>query len=219
MTTYASRTTPGSRDLRRFLVTALCHPVTVGAIAPSSPRLARQLAAVVPEAPGAVVVELGPGTGSVSDAIGRRLSPGARHVAVEVDPKLADHVRATRPRVEVLTGDASRLLTLLDRAGVHRADAVVSGLPWSLFPAERQRDIIGQVARLVGADGAFAAFAYLHARQTPPARRFRALLGETFNEVIVGRTVWRNLPPAYLYVCRRPDVEPRGRRLVGQVPV
>lgn len=214
MTTLTTRTTPGSRDLRRFIVTALCRPAVVGAIAPSSRRLAGRLAAVVPERPGAVVVELGPGTGAVSDAIIGRLSPGTRYVAVEVDPRLADHLRATRPRAEVLTGDAADLLTLLDRAGVHRADAVVSSLPWTLFAAERQRAIVGQVARLVGAGGAFATFGYLPARRLPAARRFRELLDTTFHEVIVSRTVWRNLPPAFVYVCRRPDLDLRGHQLV-----
>jgi phosphatidylethanolamine/phosphatidyl-N-methylethanolamine N-methyltransferase len=36
------------------------------------------------------------------------------------------------------------------------------------------------------------------------ARRFRASLRATFDEVMISATVWRNLPPAFVYVCRRP---------------
>lgn len=193
-----------AEEFRTFVTAALRSPGTVGAVAPSSPRLARLLAAVVPTHGTPGVVELGPGTGAVSDAIRRRLPPGAQHVAVEVDARMAAHLRATRPGMEVVTGDAADLTALLARTGPWRADAVVSGLPWALFPADRQRRIMGEVARALGPGGAFTTFGYLHARATGRARRFRDLLDATFDEVVVSRPVWWNLPPAWVYVCRRP---------------
>ena len=38
----------------------------------------------------------------------------------------------------------------------------------------------------------------------PAAHRFRARLRGAFEEVLVSATVWRNVPPAFVYVCRRP---------------
>ena len=184
--------------------TALRRPGTVGAVAPSSANLAEVLAAVVPSNSARAVVELGPGTGVVSDAIERRLPEGARHVAVEVDKDLAAHLRETRPRMEVLNGDAAHLTDLLAGADLKQADAVVSGLPWTLFRAEQQRRIIGQVAETLTEGGAFTTFGYLHARPMGSARRFRDLLRETFDEVIMSSVVWRNVPPAWVYICRRP---------------
>lgn len=189
---------------RTFMTSALRRPGTVGAVAPSSAGLAEVLAAVVPSGSAQAVVELGPGTGAVSDAIERRLPEGARHVAVEVDDDLAAHLRATRPHMEVLTGDAAHLSGLLADADVKEADAVVSGLPWALFPAEQQRDILSQVAGALVDGGAFTTFGYLHARPMGSARRFRHLLRETFDEVIISSVVWRNVPPAWVYICRRP---------------
>ncbi|MGV9771000.1 class I SAM-dependent methyltransferase, partial [Streptosporangium sp. NPDC003464] len=124
-------------DLRAFMSVALRRQGVVGAIAPSSPTLARALTAVVPTGGTPVVIELGPGTGPISEAIRRRLASGSRHLAVEIEPDLAAHLRRTRPWMETIQGDAADLGALLSEAGVERADAVVSTLPWSLFPGER----------------------------------------------------------------------------------
>jgi phosphatidylethanolamine/phosphatidyl-N-methylethanolamine N-methyltransferase len=192
------------RHLVAFLAAVLRSPATVGAVAPSSPQLAARLAAVVPRVGQPVVVELGPGTGSVTTAIEYRLGGGGRHVAVEIDPVLANYLRAEHAGVEVLVGDAAELERLLVEHQVPAVDAVVSGLPWSLIAADVQRAIVDATARSLGPGGCFTTFAYVHALSMTQARQFRALLGEVFDEVLTTRTVWWNLPPAVTYVCRRP---------------
>lgn len=182
-------------------------------MAPSSPHLAARLAAVVPRVGEPVVVELGPGTGSVTTAIEYRLGGRGRHVAVEIDPVLADYLRAEHPSVEVLVGDAVEMERLFAGNRVPPVDAVVSGLPWSLIGPDAQRAIVEATARSLAPPGCFTTFAYLHALSTIRARQFRALLGEVFDEVLTTRTVWWNLPPAVTYVCRRPRAaqqEPTG---------
>lgn len=191
-----------------FLGAFLRRPATMGAIAPSSQRLARVLAAVVPVAGRPVVVELGPGTGAVSAVIAQRLPPGGRHLAVELDPSMVAHLEATRPGLEVVAGDARQLGTLLAEHGVDHADAVVCGLPWALFDDATQAGILDGIAAAIGPTGAFTTFAYLQGMAMPAARRFRATLRERFDEVVVSATVWRNLPPAFVYVCRRPAGPP-----------
>ncbi|MGH3937894.1 MAG: class I SAM-dependent methyltransferase [Pseudonocardiaceae bacterium] len=194
----------GPRHLAPFLAAALRNPTAMGAVAPSSSRLVARLAAVVPREGEPVVVELGPGTGSATAAIEHRLAGRGRHVAVELDPVLARHLRAEYTGVEVLVGDAAELELLLAEHNVPEADAVVSGLPWALINADAQRAIIETTARWLAPSGSFTTLAYLHALPMTRARRFRALLGEVFDEVLTTRTVWRNLPPAVTYVCRRP---------------
>ncbi|MGH4023553.1 MAG: class I SAM-dependent methyltransferase [Pseudonocardiaceae bacterium] len=194
----------GPRHLPLFLAAALRNPAAMGAVAPSSSRLAARLAAVVPGVGEPVVVELGPGTGSATTAIEHRLAGRGRHVAVEIDPVLAQHLRAEYPDVEVLVGDAAELEGLLAGHDVPGADVVVSGLPWSLIETDAQRAIVEATARSLRPGGSFTTLAYLHALPMPRARRFRTLLGEVFDEVLTTRTVWWNLPPAVSYVCRRP---------------
>ncbi|WP_344681302.1 class I SAM-dependent methyltransferase [Saccharopolyspora taberi] len=179
-------------------------PGLVGAVAPSSPALAREMAAVVPTTGSPVVVELGPGTGALSGAIARRLPTGGRHVAIELDGGMVEYLRSAVPWLEVIQGDAANLGELLADAGIESVDAVVSGLPWSIFPGRLQKDILEQVGRVLAPGGAFTTFAYVHALGMTGARLFRRRLDIAFDEVVTSRTVWRNLPPARSYVCRRP---------------
>lgn len=191
-------------DLRAFMSVALRRQGVVGAIAPSSPTLARALTAVVPTGGTPVVIELGPGTGPISEAIRRRLASGSRHLAVEIEPDLAAHLRRTRPWMETIQGDAADLGALLSEAGVERADAVVSTLPWSLFPGERQERILREIGRVLAPAGAFTTVTYLHAVPLAGARALRRRLRSAFDEVLTTGPVWRNLPPGMTYVCRRP---------------
>lgn len=116
--------TPDRHSHWHFAKAFLRQPRTVGAIAPSSSAVAAELSTVVPKTGSPVVVELGPGTGSVTDAIAARLPVSGRHLAVEVDIDLVAHLLLTRPRVETLHGDASDLTALLHSVGVDRVDAV-----------------------------------------------------------------------------------------------
>jgi phosphatidylethanolamine/phosphatidyl-N-methylethanolamine N-methyltransferase len=189
---------------RTFLAAAVRRPGQMGAVAPSSAHLAALLAGVVPREGSPVVVELGPGTGAISTAIAARLPAGSRHLAVELDPTMADYLRRTQPDLEVIEGDVVGLGAVLAERGVSGVDAVISGLPWSLFDHSTQDAILGQVTDAIGADGVFATFAYRHATPLAAARRFRRTLHEQFEDVEISRTVWRNLPPAFGYICRRP---------------
>jgi phosphatidylethanolamine/phosphatidyl-N-methylethanolamine N-methyltransferase len=203
-----SDTAPAAADARSarraFLAAALRRPATMGAIAPSSPRLGAVLASVVPRSGQPVVVELGPGTGSVSAVIAERLPSGAQHLAVELDPAMVAFLRRTHPGLEVVEGNAADLGALLGERGITAVDAVVCGLPWALFDDATQTRLLAEISRAIGDRGAFTTFAYLHGMTLGAARRFRRRLRDTFEEVLVSATVWRNLPPAFVYVCRRP---------------
>lgn len=191
---------------RAFLHRAVRNPGKVGAVAPSSAWLAQEMAAVVPGSQAPVVVELGPGTGSLSRAVSARLPSAGRHIAIELDPGMAQYLRTELPWLEVVEGDAAELGSLLETLGVESIDAVVSGLPWSIFSAAAQRTILQQVGRALAPGAAFTTFAYLHALGMSGARQFRGRLGENFDEVLTSRTIWRNVPPARIYTCRRPRI-------------
>ncbi len=191
-------------EYRTFVSRALREPATVGAVLPSSPVLAAEMATIVPSTGRPVVVELGPGTGALSGAVARRVPEGGRHIAVELDAGMVEHLRASKPELEVIQGDATDLVSILDEAGVTSVDAVVSGLPWSLFPGPSQTHILEEVGRALAPGGAFTTIAYAHALGMSGARLFRRRLGRAFDEVLTTRTVWRNVPPARVYVCRRP---------------
>lgn len=151
-----------------------------------------------------MVVELGAGTGPFTAEIQRRLGGRGRHLAIEIDPVLAQRLQHWHPGAEVIQRDAGELRQLLDARGIYRADMVISGLPWALFPFATQQQLMAVTAEALSPAGAFTAFTYVHAVPLAAARRFRALLAESFEEVVPSRTVWRNMPPAFVLHARRP---------------
>ena len=169
-------------------------PMTIGAVAASGRPLARAATAPVPASADVVVVELGPGTGAMTGPITERLAGHGRQLAVEVNARLASALSARHPAVEVVHADAAGLGAVLADRGIGHADVVVSGLPWAAFGAQQQDHLLDAVTDTLAPGGAFTTFAYVHSRWTPAARRFRQQLEARFEEVVAGRTVWRNLP-------------------------
>ncbi|MDG4798315.1 SAM-dependent methyltransferase [Micromonospora sp. WMMD1082] len=191
-----------------FFLEFVRDPLTVGAIAPSSPALARVATAAVPRTGSPIVVEVGPGTGAFTAAIQMRLAGRGRHIAVEVNPRFAQRLAVLHPAVDVVNADASDLVTVLAQRGLSQVDVVVSGLPWAAFAENRQRDVLSSVVATLPPHGVFTTFAYVHTRWARPARRLLRSVRSLFDEVIISRTEWANLPPALVYYCRRPWANP-----------
>lgn len=194
----------GRSQLHAFIREFARNPQRTGALTPSSPELAREAVQPIPGVGDPVVVELGPGTGAFTGAIQDRLGGRGRHVAVELNPRFAELLRRNFPAVDVANADATQLRTLLAERQIERADVIVSGLPWAVFPTELQTSLMDAVLATLCPGGAFTSFGYVHAMRLPPARRFRSRLQQSFEEVVVGRTVWQNVPPARVYFARRP---------------
>ncbi|MFF2522939.1 class I SAM-dependent methyltransferase [Streptomyces liangshanensis] len=175
----------------------LRRPFMTGAVAASSRRLADTMTRGIGLPKARLVAELGPGTGVFTDAILAQLAPGARLVAVELNPVLAARLSATRrdPRLTVVQGSAAELAAMVGEP----VDAVVSGLPWTVMPQDRRARILDAVSHVLAPGGRFTTFAYLHAAWTPPARHFTAELAGRFDRLERSRTVWGNLPPAFVH--------------------
>ncbi|SDM49693.1 class I SAM-dependent methyltransferase [Nonomuraea jiangxiensis] len=188
----------------RFLWEFVKSPMRTASVLPSSAGLAARMVVGVPERGEPVVVELGAGTGAFTSAIQRRLDGRGRHVVVELNDRFAAEIARTYPSVEVVCADATRLPDLLAGLGVGPVDAVVSGLPWVAYAG--QPPLIESVARVLSPAGVYTQFAYNWTRWAAPARRLVGGLRTEFEEVVTTMTVWRNLPPAVVYVARRPRV-------------
>src|SRR5215212_10780601 len=117
-------------DEVHFIRSWLEKPLSTGAVAPSSKLLARTMAAYVdPEAAGPVI-ELGPGTGPVTEALVAQGVDPARLVLVEFNPTFCRLLRSRYPEATVVQGDAYGLRPLLTSSCIREpAAAVVSGLP------------------------------------------------------------------------------------------
>lgn len=204
MTAASLAPSPARTPPRRtvlFLREFLKDPLTTASLIPSSRALA---AAMVPtDRLLGVVVELGPGTGALTTALQERTP--ARHLGIELNASLARRLAADFPMVEVETAAANRLEGILDRNNlVGRVDHVLSGLPWQAFAGRTGAELIPAIARILKPTGTFTQFTYSWTRWAAPARRQHEALRSNFAAVHVSRPIWRNLPPATVYTCRRP---------------
>lgn len=186
-----------------FLSTFLRHPVATGAIAPSSARLAAQMVNWVDWPRVNVCVEFGPGTGAFTPSILRSMKPGARFWAVELNPRFAATMAAKFPHVETLCRSVADIDEICDQRGIGQIDCIICGLPWAAFSADLQRCLMRAVLSRLSPGGHFATFAYLQGTLLPAGMRFAKLLRGSFAEVQCSSTVWRNLPPAFVYRCRK----------------
>ncbi|WP_338677751.1 SAM-dependent methyltransferase [Streptomyces sp. SCSIO 30461] len=182
-----------------FLREFIRSPLMTGAVMPSSPELARQMTLSVPERGNPVVVELGPGTGPVTDAIQRRLSGRGKHLAIEMNPHLAEVVARRFPEVDVILGDATSLPRQLAVRGLTAADVIVSSLPWTACRGK----FLSAVCQSLDSAGVFTQFSYVWTWWAAPSKRRLNDIQNAFEEVVVSRTVWRNVPPALIYIARR----------------
>src|SRR5512138_771184 len=103
-------------DEVRFIASWLQHPLKVGAVSPSGKALAQAIAAEVDPAVPGPVVELGPGTGPVTEALVARGVAEERLVLVEYNPDFCKLLRRRFPKATVIQGDAYTLADTLSGA-------------------------------------------------------------------------------------------------------
>jgi len=177
------------------------RPWTIGAIAPSSARLARTVLNQCNFNSARTVVELGAGSGAITGLILRRLRPGTTFIALEIDPLQAEYLRKRFPGLVVCCESAENLGACLARHQCGAADCIVSGLPWGNMSQRVQDRIMREVIASLRPGGRFCGFGYLHAGWFPSSRAFRQRLLNQFSRVRVSPVIWGNLPPAFAYSC------------------
>jgi phosphatidylethanolamine/phosphatidyl-N-methylethanolamine N-methyltransferase len=184
----------GALDELVFLRRLILRPRSIGAIAPSSPALARQIAAQIdPDIPGPLL-ELGPGTGVVTQALFARGISLERMIAIEADPDLARLMRERFPELRVIEGDAFCLDRVLPVEETGPLAGAVSGLPLLNFPPVRRRGLIMTTLGRMRPGRPFVQFSYGF---TAPVPADAELAVEHAGFVLA------NLPPARVWVYRR----------------
>jgi phosphatidylethanolamine/phosphatidyl-N-methylethanolamine N-methyltransferase len=182
-------------DEVRFIRSWLEKPLAIGAVTPSGKLLARTMARYVdPEIPGPII-ELGPGTGPVTEAlIGEGIDP-QRLVLVEFNPAFCQLLRKRFPDATVVQGDAYSLRRTLSAVLDQPAAAVVSGLPLFTKPLTTRLRLIHEAFALMQPGAPFVQFTYATVPPIPKALdRVRSEGSER---------VWMNIPPARVWVYRR----------------
>lgn len=180
-----------------FLQELVNTPREVGAILPSSKKLAVAMARWLPENSEDYVLELGPGTGSVTEELLNHGLRPDRLIAIEQSPKMADLLRARFPRTKIITGDAFQLDTLLKDRGFREGNisSVFSSLPLLNFEPHTADMLARKIRAVLPSGGKLVQYSYhVGKRQPKAAAHFR---------YVASKLVWLNLPPARVSVYQK----------------
>lgn len=146
---------------------------TTGAVAPSSPFLARAMVRGLPQGQAVGddfrVLEAGPGTGSFTEAIIARLGGRGQLDLYEVSAPFAEHLRRRIESDPLFAPMRGRIR--LECADVRAAparppyDAVISGLPFNNFTGAEVAEVLGHFRRVLKPGGTLSFFEYLAIRR------------------------------------------------------
>lgn len=187
----------------RFLREFISKPGVTGAVTPSSTFLAQAIVEGLNLGTADAVLEYGPGTGIFTEYIARDIRQGAKLVAIEINPKLAELFKAQHARATLVEDSVANVRTICDNMSIQSVDCIVSSLPWTVFAESTQTALLDATMTVLKPGGKFVTFAYVHGMALAPAKRFAELLTKYFGEVSKSPVVWRNIPPAFVYRCTR----------------
>ncbi len=182
-------------DEVRFLRSWIEKPLHMGAVMPSSKLLARTMAQYVDVNAEGPVVELGPGTGAITNALIEHGVDQKRLVLVEYNPGFCALLRDRYPQATVVQGDAYALHESLGGALDVPASAVVSGLPLVTKPMLMRLKLIRDAFAALAPGAPFVQFTYSVAPPIP-----KSLPGVSTE---ASERIWMNLPPARVWVYRK----------------
>ena len=182
-------------DEVQFIRSWIEKPLSTGAVMPSGKLLARAMARLVDTEIAGPIVELGPGTGPVTEALVEQGVDPARLVLVEFNPVFCRMLRSRYPEATVVQGDAYRLKHLLGSLLREPAAAIVSGLPLFTKPLRTSLRLISDAFGLLLPSAPFIQFTY--AVVSPIPRNLPGVHARSTERV------WRNLPPAQVWVYRK----------------
>jgi phosphatidylethanolamine/phosphatidyl-N-methylethanolamine N-methyltransferase len=182
-------------DEVRFIRSWIERPLSIGAVTPSGKILARAMARYVDPNSSGPVVELGPGTGPVTEALVEAGVDPSRLVLVEFNPTFCRILRSRYPEATLVQGDAYSMRRLLETLLLQPAAAVVSGLPLITKPIKLRLRLLRDAFDLMLPGAPFVQFTYSVASPLP--KRFGGFTVEA------SERIWMNLPPARVWVYRR----------------
>jgi len=182
-------------DEVRFLRSWIEKPLHMGAVMPSGRVLARTMAQYVDIKSTGPVVELGPGTGAITNALIEHGVDQKRLVLVEYNPGFCALLRDRYPHAKVVQGDAYKLRDSLWDVLSVPASAVVSGLPLVTKPMLTRLKLIRDAFLALAPGAPFVQFTYSVAPPIP-----KSLPGVSTE---ASERIWMNLPPARVWVYRK----------------
>jgi phospholipid N-methyltransferase len=170
------------------------YPAMLGSVVPSSPFLVNDVLAQVDWEKARVVVEYGPGVGTITQQILKRMRPDATLVVIELNPQFVSFLekKIQDQRLRVIHGSASEVRRVLGDLHLEHADYIISGIPYSLIPDRLRRDILEQTREILTPGGALLVYQFTAA--------VLPYLKSSFGSVRENFQFW-NILPARIFHC------------------
>lgn len=174
----------------QLFLAMLKRPATTGTIVPSSRALSHAMAQAAKGAD--LIVELGAGTGPVTEAL-HTCFPNTPMIVVELQPELAQQLKRRFPNLDVRQDTADHVIDSL----VDCVDnvAVVSSLPFRSLPPDVVEKTANSLTRFLMASAQRKLVQFTYQPRAP----FQAHAPLHWQRI---QTVWRNTPPAGVWVLQ-----------------
>ena len=185
--------------LRQFF----CYPRRTGSIAPSCVELSDLITDHAQLDKADTIIEFGPGTGVFTEKILQKIPHDATFFALEINPEFVQATKKRCPGAIVYNDSAENARFHLEKHGKESCDCIISGLPWAIFSSKMQDRLLNTVQDVLKPGGKLLTMAYLPGLPLPSAKRFKSKLYSMFPQVVQTRTIWLNLPPAFVYCAEK----------------
>lgn len=181
----------------QFLQAFLKNPAKVGAIAPSSPELARKMIDGITPAADNIVLELGVGTGAITKFIQEIVPDERSYLGIELDRTMVRSLKRNYPDLKIVRGSAVDARAIHARSGLGNVGYIICCLPFVSLPNDVGGKIMNEIDAFMQQGCTFRTFQYAHGYYLPSAIKMRAFMRDRFGRSKRSPLVVKNMPPAY----------------------
>ena len=182
----------------KFFQEALRNMQTLGTITPSSRFLSRKMLKKIDFTNANVIVELGSGNGAITKYILERLSPKAILICFEINDNFYNQLlKINHPQLVVLKVSAEKMIQELKKLNLNKADYIISSLPFTIIPEVVSNEILAKSYQALEKNGTFIQYQY--------SLSYFKKLKQVFKEEILLEFEPLNIPPAFIYHCKKVD--------------
>lgn len=176
-----------------FFLTALKNLETVGTFTFSSDHLVKKIVEPIDFSEADCIVELGSGNGCITQELLSNMKQDSTLLSFEINDKFIGLLNdIDDSRLKMIHDGAEKFEQYLDGLNIESADYIVSSLPMVILPKEMKRQIFNSIKKRLKPDGSFIQISYSRAG----LKEYKS----EFAQVSYKHT-FRNLPPAFIYVC------------------
>jgi len=186
-----------------FIKQFLTNPFTTWAIAPSSQALASYMIECARLKNKNNIVEYGPWSWVFTKEIIKQKNKESTFFSIELNAYFYQQTKENCPNAIVYNDNIIHLPKYLERHNISQCDCIISWLPWASFKKKDQESLMEVTYNSLQNKWLFLTFSYIQSPIMGTWKVFEVLLRDKFKHVLKSRIIWKNLPPAFVYICEK----------------